>query len=245
MPEEPDSQPLAVVRPLYDSRNVGHNERLVVIVAHHSDARLQCCERIVGDFRLCRRHCRKQRGFTGIREAYKSHIRKQLQLKDIPALGTEFPRLSIPWCLIGRTLEVGVAQSSAPAFDEHIFLSRLHHLVQNLARLRVLSHSPERHVQIDVLSSLAVAKCPASGLSVLRAYMFLILKMNQCPELRICPQNDIPSASSVPSVRPSLRHIFLPPQMHRPRAPVSRSAENLDVVYEIAVCHSLFYQPQR
>jgi len=68
--------------------------------------------------------------------------------------------------------------------------------------------------------------------------MLAILKMNKGPELGIGSQDDVPTPASVASVGSALGDILSPVEMHRSRATVSGCAEDLDVVYEIAVCHN-------
>ena len=74
--------------------------------------------------------------------------------------------------------------------------------------------------------------------SVLRLDEFLIFNMDQCPELWIRPQYDMSASSAVSSVRSSLRYILGAMQMHRSRAPMSRSTIYLDVINKIALCHN-------
>ena len=74
----------------------------------------------------------------------------------------------------------------------------------------------------------------ASGSSVLRLDMLAVFQMNKSPVLRVSTENDMASTASVSPVRTALGYIFFPAQMSGAVAPVSRSAEYLHVVYEIA-----------
>ena len=73
----------------------------------------------------------------------------------------------------------------------------------------------------------------AAGTAVLGHDMLAVFQVDQSPELRIRPQDDVASTSSVSSVGTTLRDVFLPPHMRRTRAAITRTAIYLYIVYEI------------
>ena len=54
MPEEAHSDALAFVSAFYYAGDVGHDERLVIIIADYAEVRLECRERVVRYLRPCR-----------------------------------------------------------------------------------------------------------------------------------------------------------------------------------------------
>ena len=64
--------------------------------------------------------------------------------------------------------------------------------------------------------------------------------MYQRPELGVGTQYHMPPAAAVSPVGSPLRDVLRPVEMHRPRPAMSRRAINLDVVYEVAICHLFF-----
>ena len=98
---------------------------------------------------------------------------------------------------------------------------RLHELEKDLACLGVLCHCSERHVQIDVRTVLAVLQLAASGSAVLSHDVLAVFQVDQCPELRIGPEDDMSASSSVSTVRSTLRDILLPPHVRRTRTSIA------------------------
>ena len=86
----------------------------------------------------------------------------------------------------------------------------------------------------------------ASCTSMLSHDVLAVLEVDEGPELRVCPEDDVSSPSAVASVRTSLRNILLTPHVGGTCATVTGTAIYLYIVYEIAVCHNLlFYKAQR
>ena len=74
-------------------------------------------------------------------------------------------------------------------------------------------------------------------LAVLSENMLALFEVYESPVLRFGLEYDVASPAAVSPVRSSLRDILRTVEMHRTRSAVSRPAEYLYVVYEIAVCH--------
>ena len=237
MPQEPQSDSFPFVSSFYYTGNVRHYEGFVIPVAYYTEIRLECSESIVGYFRLCCSDSGQQGRFSCIRESYQTHVCQDFQFEDEPSFTSRFAWLGITRRLVGGGLEIVVPQSSPAAFDQYFLLSRLNQFTQDFTAFSVFGNRAQRNVEYDVSSVLAFAELSASGPSVLGPYMFAVFKVDQGPELRVCPENDMSSSTSVTSVRASFRNVFFPAQMHRTCAPVSGSAEYLHIVYEIAVSH--------
>ena len=101
MPEETQTDALALMCAFDNARNISHHERLVIVVAHDSEVRFQCGERVVRDFRLSGCYGREQCGLSGIRKAYKSDISKYFQFQYEPSFLTFLARLRITRSLLG------------------------------------------------------------------------------------------------------------------------------------------------
>ena len=70
--------------------------------------------------------------------------------------------------------------------------------------------------------------------------MLAVLEVDQCPELRIRSEDNMTSATSVASVRTSLRDIFLSSHMRRARTTIAGTAIYLHIVNKIRIRHNLF-----
>src|SRR5947209_3849730 len=72
------------------TRYVGEHE-LVVLETDDAEVRFECRERIVGDLRFRRAHCRDECGLAGVRKADERGVREQLQLEAKPAFFAVLP----------------------------------------------------------------------------------------------------------------------------------------------------------
>ena len=119
-----------------------------------------------------------------------------------------------------------------------MLLARFRQLEKLLPGLGVLHDRSGGHLQDNVGAVLPLAERAAAGRPVLRLDMLAVFQVNQRPELRIRPQDDVSAPAAVTAVRSAFRNIFRPVQMHRTRAAVAGCAIYLDVVYEIGFCHN-------
>ena len=239
MAEEAHTDALSFVCSLDDSRDVCHYERLVVVIAYDTEVRLKSRERIVCDLRARCRDCRKQCGLAGVRETYKTHVSKKLELKDEPAFFVWFAWLRVTWSLVCCSLEVVVAKTSATTLHKDSLLVWLHELEQDLSCLCILGNCAERNIKVDVGTVLSLHQLSASCCTVLRHNMLAVFQMDQCPELRIRSEDDMTSAAAVTSVRTALRDILLSSHMRRTRTTIARTAKYLYIINEIRIRHNL------
>ena len=235
--EEAYAYALAFVGSLDDSGDVGHHERLAVVVADYAEVWFEGREGVGRNLWLCGGHGAQQRGLAGVGEADETHVGEQLEFEDEPVLLPVFARLGETRGLEGRGLEVAVAEAAAAALAEDALLSGVHEFEEDFSGLSHLGHRADRHFEHYVPAVLAMAVGRTSGLAVLGLDVLAVLEVDERPELGIGPQYDVSSPAAVASVGSALRDVFRTVQMHRACASVSGCAEYLDVVYEIAVGH--------
>ena len=82
-----------------------------------------------------------------------------------------------------------------------------------------------------------MAERPLTVLAILGENVLAVFEVYEGPVLRVSFEYDMASPATVSPVRSSLRDILRTVEMHRTGTAVSRPAEYLYVVYEIAVCH--------
>ena len=82
-----------------------------------------------------------------------------------------------------------------------------------------------------------MAERPLTVLAILGKNVLAVFEVYECPVLGLIFEYYMSSLATVSPVRSSLRDILRTVEMHRTRSAVSRPAEYLYVVYEIAVCH--------
>ena len=237
MTEEADADAAAFVGALDDAGNVGHYERTVVPVADDAEIGLQGGEGVIGDFRPGGGDAGEEGGFPGVGESDQTHVRENLQFQDEPSLHALFARLGETRCLLGGALEMVVAVAAATAAAEDPLLSRIDHLEENLLALGILDDRSDGHLQDDVLSVLALPEAETAARPVLGADHLAVLQVDERPQLRIGPQDDVAAPAAVSAVRSAFRNILRPVQMRAPGPSVPACTENSYVVYKVTLRH--------
>ena len=90
----------------------------------------------------------------------------------------------------------------------------MHHVAYVLARLGVVHNRSARHVDVYVLTVLAVTLVATAVASVLGENVALELKVEQRPVIVVAAQVDAAAVSAVASVRPSVGIVLHVAQVH-------------------------------
>ena len=118
MAEEAVAEPDAFMRVLDQPGQIGEHE-LALVDAHDAELRMQRGERIVGDLRLGGADRREEGRLAGIRQSDDAGIGDQLQAQPDGALFAGQSGIGVARRLVGRCLEMRVAEAAIAAFGEH------------------------------------------------------------------------------------------------------------------------------
>ena len=231
--QETESETFALARSLYNSRDVCHDERLVVMIAHDAERRFEGGEGIVGNLGPGTRHGGEQRALAGIGEPDETDVGKELKLHYDRHLLHGLSRLGIARSLVGGGTELIVAESAAASLEEHHFLSVVHDVADELSCLGVVYHSTARHVYIHVLAVGAMAFVSTAVAAVFRLDVALVFQMEQGPVVMVSTQDDASSLTAVAAVGTAVGLILHVAEVHRSLAALTGAAVYLHVVYEI------------
>ena len=117
MAQESYSYSFAFMGSFDDSRDVRHDEGLVVIVLDYSEVRFESGECIIGDLRFgCSDGC-QQGGFARIGETYQADIGQKFEFQDEPTFLSFLSWLGISRSLVCRCLEIVVSETTASTPD--------------------------------------------------------------------------------------------------------------------------------
>ena len=233
MAQEAQSQSLTLAGTLDDTRNVGHDKRLLVPVSHDAEARLKCGEGVVGYLGTRTRQRREQSRLAGIGQAHQSNVGQQLQLQNDGHLLHWLAGLGIARSLIGGRAELVVAKTAATALEQHHHLAVVGHVAHELARLGIVDHSAAGHVDVDILAVGAMTLVATTVATMFGAYVALILQVEQRPVVVVATQIDVATASAVATVGSAVGIILHVAQVHRAASALSRAAVYLHIVNEI------------
>ena len=115
--EEARAEPGAFVRALDQARNVGQHE-VEARRAHHAEVGMQRGEGVVGDLRLGGAHRGEERRLAGIGQPDDAGVGDQLEPQPDRQLLARLARIGAARRLVGRRLEVRVAEAAVAALGE-------------------------------------------------------------------------------------------------------------------------------
>ena len=130
-----------------------------------------------------------------------------------------------------------VSPAASAALAQDVLLTGLHDFGDDFVGLRILDGDAEGHFQDDVRPVLSPAEGRSARIAVLGPHDFPVTQVDECPELRVRPEDDVSATSAVTAVRAALGYIFRPVQMHGSGSAVSARTEDFHIVYEIRFGH--------
>ena len=152
MAQEAVAQSVALVRAFDQPRNVGHDERALVVGLDHAQVGLERGEWIIGDFGARGRNARDQRGFARVRETDQPDVGQELQFQADAAFPAGPAGLVLGRGLVGRGGKMLVTAPAAPAVAHDEPVAVLDKIVQLLARVPVPGDGAHRHGQLGMLT---------------------------------------------------------------------------------------------
>ena len=234
MAQETQTQSTPLRSTFDDARDISHNEGLIIAIGHDTQRRFHRGKGIVGYLGTGTTKRTKQCALTCIGEAYQADISKKFQFENNGTLLHRFTRLGITRCLIGRSAEVPVAQTSTTTFQEHNHLSILTYVTDVFACLCIIDNGSTRDIDISVLSICACASAFASIATMSGKDMTFVTQVKQRPIVVIPTQIDMSATSPVSTIWATIRNVLSPMHVHRTSSTLARAATYLYIIYEVA-----------
>ena len=158
--------------PLDQARNIRDDEARIADT-DDTEHRFKGRKRIVCDLRFCGRDHGQKRGFSGIRESDKSHIRDKFQFDRHVLLFTRDTGSGKLRCLTDRVTEMNISLTAAATLADDLFLAGSCKIGDNLSGLQILHDRSDRHGDTEVFSTLAVHLTVHAVTSVFRDKLVL------------------------------------------------------------------------
>ena len=133
-----------------------------------------------------------------------------------------------------------VAPAALAAAAEDVFLVLFHQFGDYLFRFCILNHHSLGYFQDDIGPVLALFQGLGAVTAVFGPHHFAVAQVDEGPQLRIHPQDDVTAPAAVAAVGAALGHILGPVQMGTAGASVPAGAKDADVVYEVGFCHGFY-----
>jgi hypothetical protein len=187
-------------------------------------------EGIVGDLGLGRRHRREEGGLAGIGQADQPCVRNQLQPQPDGALLAGQAGIGPARRLVGRGLEMLVAEAAVSAFGEQETLPHLGQVADQRLVVLLEDLRAGRHAQHHVGALGAGAVAAHAVDAGLGAEMLLVAVVDQRVQAIDHLGPDIAAAAAVAAVRSAELDELLAAERQRARAPVAGADIDLGLI---------------
>ena len=144
---------------------------------------------------------------SDIREAEKTYVRYQLELKDDFSFLRKAACLSKVRSLTDTALVMNIAASASAALCSNKLISVVAEILHQKSCLLIDDKSTDRHLDIQVLTLLAVAFSLHSVLAVLSLILPLVIEVHQSPEIAVGNKNNTAAVTAVAAVRTAVRNV--------------------------------------
>ena len=161
---------------------IGQHE-IGLVHFHHAQLRFQGGEGIVGDLGPRRRHARQESGLAGIGHADQAGIGDQLQLEDEDAFFRRLPRQREVRRLVGRALEMIVAEAAIAALQQAEALAHRGHVHDQRLAVFFIDLGADRNLHDGVVAALAGHHLAQAALPALGFHMLLEAVVDQGVEI--------------------------------------------------------------
>ena len=221
MAQEVVAEADACVRSFHEARDVGDHKALPCAKGHDAQVGRQGRERIGSDLGPGGADSGQQGRFARVGHAHKADVGDDPELEDEPPLLPGLTLFGKTGRLPHRRLKLRVAPAAAPAPGDHHPLPGFRQVGQVLARGLVLDGGAWWDLNDQIRTVPAVAVAPLAVAPVFGFVMNPVLEIHERPKALVDFEDDVAAPAAVATVGPTRRHVFLPPEAHRPVAPVS------------------------
>ena len=217
-----------------EARNVGDRGPALVLVAevHDAEVGLERRERVVGDLGLRGGQGREDRGLARVRQPDEPDVGDEPQLEAQPALLAGLALLGMTRRLMGRRLEMRVAEAAAATARHDRLLAGRNEIGEERARLVLQHGSPGRDVEDEVVAGLAVPPGPCAAPTRGRLEVVAVLEVAERRLSGIDAEVHRPASTTVAAVGSTARHVGLLAEGRGPVATIAGADPDLHAVEE-------------
>ncbi len=230
VPQELESESLALAGALDETRHVGDGEP-VVAGLHDAEVRVERGERVVGDLGPCRGKGGDEARLAGRRISDERDVGDGLQLERDLGLVAEGAEQGEARCLAlrGRERRVAEAAEATCGSDEsHAGLGE----VGELVALVILHDRADRHRKLEGLGHGARPVVAHARLTVVARAVRAAVVPEQCRDLGVCDEHDVAAVAAVAAVGAAERLELLTAYRDAPVATVPGAQEQRHLVDE-------------
>ncbi len=234
MAQEGMAEAGAAARSLDEAGHVGDRRSPFVVVAeiHDPEVRFERGERVVRDLGRRGGDRGEDRRLARVGQPDEPDVGDQPELQADPALGARLTLLGVLRRLVGRGLEVRVAEPAATAAGDHRALADRDQVRHERAGLVVVDRRAGRHVEDQVVAGPTVPSRLRSAATRRRAEVVPMIEVAQGRLAGIDPKVDRPPATAVAAVGTAARNVRLLAEGRGPVTTIAGADPDLHAVEE-------------
>ena len=221
-------------RTLDEPGYVGDRRSPFVVLAevHDPEVRFERGEGIVRDLGHGRRDGGEDRGLARVRQSDEPDVGDQSELESEPALGARLTLLRMLRRLVGRGLEVRVAEPAATAAGDHRTLADRDQVRDERAGLVVVDRRAGRNVEDQVVAGPTVPSRLRAAATRGRAEVMSMIEVTQGRLAGVDPKVDRSSTTAVTAVGAAARNMRLLSEGRGPVTTIAGADPDLHAVEE-------------
>ncbi len=234
MAQEGMAESGAAARSLDEPGHVGDRRTPFVVLAevHDPEVRLERGERIVRDLGRRGGDRGEDRRLARVGQPDEPDVGDESELEAEPALGARLTLLGMLRRLVGRGLEVRVAEAAATAAGDHRALADRDQVRHERAGLVVVDRRAGRHVEDQVVAGTTVPSRLRAAATRGRAEVVPMVEIAQGRLPGIDPKVDRSPATAVAAVGTAARNVRLLPEGRGPVTTIAGADPDLHAVEE-------------
>ena len=236
MTQEVVPETRTVRRALDESRDVRHDEILLVVRLHDAEHGHERREMVSGNLRTRRRNRRDEARFADARIADESDIGEQLELQQKLLALSRFAKLRKRRRTVRRIGEACVAAPAAPRLRDDGLLPNLREIGEHRARRRILDERSRRHLDDARFGVRARHILDVPVAAILALELPMIAEIEQGVHIAVDDEDDVRTAAAVTARRPALGDELLAAERRLSLAAIPRFHADLRTIDKLHRC---------
>src|SRR5690554_2178196 len=189
---------------LDQARDIRDNEAAAGGRTHHTEIRMQGCERVVSYLWPRVGYLADQRGFPRIGKTQQTDVGQHLELQTQAPLFAFLARCGLPRRAICTGFEMQIAQAALAACCKGDFLAMSAQVEQQFAGVSVVDHSAKGHFQRDIGTRRTVLVGSTPVLTIFRTVQTRVAEIHQGIDVSVGDSIDTATPAAIPAVRAAL-----------------------------------------
>ena len=226
----------AVRRALDETRNVGHDETLLIVRLDDAEHGRDRREMIFGNLRPCGRDRGHEARLADARIADEADISKQFELEDQVLRLARFAELRKRRSAIRCIREFRIAAAAATALCDDGFLPDFREVGDEFSRRLVAHRRSGRDFDDAWCRIRAVLVLDVAVLAIIGLEFPMIAEIEQRVHIRIDAEDDIAAAPAIAARRAAFRHELLAAERRLAMPAVASLDDDLGFVDKLHVC---------